>query len=392
MVSRFLLLAFLSLFIVPLSFANEYRASQSVYETGWYSSVDSACKAWTYSSNPDYSCGQFSDWDRCATCSGSKNNISIVSRASQCTGFDESGLCLEICEDGLPKNIPSLDINTCDRLPVAECPDGSFVQATSISAGVSCDLVDTMQPPDYSCLDAISCLNEALTENSSCIDYTFDYTSPDDAEFICLLESQDYVEDPNDPDQPTLEELVADVGMDFENPFEEYNPETTTPSAGDIAGAVQDSLESDFSKIEYSINSQTDHLTDGLSDIDNELEHTNDLLTTNNELLAQIASGSGSGDNTEPSDILGDQNNTSGYMDRIKNSNLLKSAVVSFSEYEAECEPYNFTFSSDVSGTDFTIDETIDAHCTMLPEYSGILSAICLFAASLFSIRIVLSA
>ena len=374
-----LLLAVVSLFTAPLLFADEFQARQGSYSTPWASNVNSACLAVDWNPNPEFTCGQYSDWSRCNNCNDGKNNyITLISRTSECSSYGLDGICLEVCpEDGFPVDIPDLDIFGCDRGGIKSCPDDSIVLSSTI-----CPSLDVFTPPEYTCLDAISCFQEELSENPNCIDYTYDYVSPDSDNFVCLKESDQFVQEEGGP---SLEEHLDDMGFDFDNPFEDYD--SSSSSAADVAGAVQDSLHQDFSTVEHAINSQTDKLSDGLSDIDSELETTNSLLSQTNSLLSGLGDG---GDGSSVS--LGDENLTSSYMDRILDSTIVQSATVSFGDYDSTCEPYEFNFSSNVSGQAFDIDEVIDAHCTMLPEHAPILSFICIFASALFSIRIVLSA
>lgn len=253
------MIRFLILFIFSnLLFAEEYQVKQGAHSTAWYNTISNACKA-SASFHPAYEhCGQFLDWYRCSTRKGESYEcaqntyLTVTYRPTdECDGYHpETGLCQYYCEDGYPEEIPELEINTCDRRPIQQCPDNSYKYKDQI-----CDTLPESPVSNWECMDALSCYNYHLDQNPDCIQGSFDYESPSQHVFTCELLASQYTPE---PEGPTSEELRNDLENVRQNPNDNYDSSGIT--ASDIGGSVQASLLEDFDRLERAINNQTNEL------------------------------------------------------------------------------------------------------------------------------------
>ncbi len=244
-----------------------WSISSSYFQSGNYSTANAACRsansAYQEKLIEIYQTGPFrqicrykggsSCWEayNCSNDDGlrSLNGFNLVLDSGECE-FTVNDRCLEICEDGLPEIIIDGVSDNCDRVTLTECPDGS-----TVTQGQICDSV--LEPdPEYQCLDSLSCLAMHINNEPTCIDYRFEYISPESSQqiFECLRYQ---VIDNTDPENPVPDPNSGTPPDPYANPHK--NPDYSGVTASDIAGAIQEALDADFATIERSINTQTEN-------------------------------------------------------------------------------------------------------------------------------------
>jgi hypothetical protein len=162
------------------------------------------------------------------------NTLDIVSRIET----------IGTCEDGYPVVITELGITSCDRNALQTCSDSSVRFAS--------DICDSNAPAPV-CSDASTCESYAQSLDHTCVDSTFSYSSPDNFTFTCN------------------QWAVVEPGVE-DNPYSE--PDPTSATAGDIAGAIQQALAPDFYSIKESVDSQSSALS---TKLDNQISATNGI-------------------------------------------------------------------------------------------------------------------
>jgi len=180
----------------------------------------------------------------------------------------------EICEDGFPSDITGVN-DYCDRRPLKQCNDGSYVRA------------DTGICPQV-CSDYSTCYNYALNDSScaSATYFSFNYIDPENWDFTCTQISEDSPDNANNG------------GNEDGNPYNDPNTpaagEGSTPDSASIdpyslAGLIGDELADDFSNVERAIR----------DDIDQSKTNTETIESAVNGVEAAVRDG-----------IQSDENNT----------------------------------------------------------------------------------
>ena len=178
-----------------------------------------------------------------------------------------------ICEDGFPSDVTGVN-DYCDRRPLKQCGDGSYVRA------------DTGICPTQ-CSDALSCYDYIISITGGCpagSNEKFIYVSPNQFDLHC---------DDIPVDSPDRE---SNGGNEDGNPYNDPNTPTTgdgsTPNSGDIdpyslAGLIGDELADDFSNVERAIR-------DG---VDQSKTNTETIESAVNGVEAAVRDGIQSGEN-----------------------------------------------------------------------------------------------
>lgn len=184
-----------------------------------------------------------------------------------------------VCQDGFPPEAgQALGYSTCDRPPIKQCSDNTFVLATNFCTTV--------------CADYGSCLEYAKSHNSCPAGdlFVFNYQDPDNFSSSCTTIASD------SPDNMTN-------GGNYDgNPFNDPNSPTATgsyssPSAGDIdpqslASYIDTALQDNFDALERAQRDTTKQSKQNTNSLQSSL---NDLESTNSQGFNSLGNAVGYG-------------------------------------------------------------------------------------------------
>ena len=302
----------------------------------------------------------------CATQYSYKSAGNVYWYDKACNNPDELGRCEEeviLCEDGLPEVIGTWD--TCDRLPLKQCVDGSVVD----EANGICDKICT----DYdTCYEfALDNLEEQCAQSTY---FEFSYENPDNGSYSCTQIAD------NSPDHN--QNGGNEDGNIYNDPSSDYTP-ISESHPDSLATAISVELQNDFGNLERAIREGSEENNESNADIINELSQINstldDLVTSNNTEETY------STPNHYLSSRTIEQANTDFY-NRVSSSQIIQ-AFSSIDQLidisSAQCPSLEIDLPDPINQTIST-----NIHCELFQSIQGLLSPVMLAIWTLAGFRI----